>query len=146
MQIGVETSRAVENKRVFVVDNDGVTRTVLQFMLHDENETHDLPSLGDAYAKSARGRPDLLLLGASIVAAEGSGLLGTLSTRWPGVRILLIADPGQEAAAQGYMKVGAHGVLTRPFTVETVRRKVDIQLGRTVPSLVQLQLVPSGRR
>lgn len=51
MQIGVETSRVVENKRVFVVDDDEITRAVRQFMPQDESETHDLQSLGDAYKK-----------------------------------------------------------------------------------------------
>jgi DNA-binding response OmpR family regulator len=146
MQIGVETSRAVENKRVFVVDDDDITRAVLQFMLQDDNETHDLASLAAAYAKGAQGRPDLLLLGLSIAEKEGAALLGTIGALWPGTRILLVADPGRDAAAQSYLKAGAHGVLNKPLTVEAVRRKVDIQLGRIVPSLVQLQLVPSGAR
>jgi hypothetical protein len=37
-------------------------------------------------------------------------------------------------------------VLSKPFTVEMVRRKVDVQLGRVVNALVQLQLVPAGTR
>jgi CheY-like chemotaxis protein len=144
MQIGVDTSRAVENKRVFVVDNDEITRAVLQFMLQDENETHDLPSLGEAYKKGEQGRPDLLLLGLSIVEDGGPELLRLVGAQWPTTRVLLIAEPGQDAAAQNHLKSGAHGVLTKPFTVEGVRRKVDVQLGRIVPSLIQLQLVPSG--
>jgi DNA-binding NtrC family response regulator len=132
----------VENKRVFVVDDDDINRAVLQFMLQDENETHDLPSLAAAYAKGEQGHPDLLLLGLSVVETHGRNLPGEIAARWPGVRVLLIAEPGQDAAAQSYLKAGAHGVLTKPFTVEAVRRKVDIQLGRVVPSLVQLQLVP----
>ena len=139
MQIGVGTSRAVENKRVFVVDDDGITRAVLQFMLQDDNETHDLPTLADAYAK---GQPDLLLLGLSVLETEGPGLLEAIGQRWPRTRILLIAGSDQDTAA----RASAHGVLSRPFTVEAVRQKVDIQLGRTVPSLIQLQLVPSSGR
>jgi CheY-like chemotaxis protein len=146
MQIGVETSRAVENKRVFVVDDDEITRAVLQFMLQDENETHDLPSLGEAYKKGEQGRPDLLLLGLLTVEAGGPELLRLIGAQWPSTRILLIAEAGQDAAAQTYLKSGAHGVLTKPFTVEAVRRKVDAQLGRFVPPLVQLQLVPSAAR
>ncbi len=42
MQIGVETSKAVDQRRVFVVDHDEITRAALQFMLHDEIETHEL--------------------------------------------------------------------------------------------------------
>jgi DNA-binding NtrC family response regulator len=139
MQIGVETSRAVENKRIFVVDDDDITRAVLQFMLQDENETHDLPTLTDAFAN---GQPDLLLLGISIVEAWEPGLLETIRQQWPGTRILIIAKADRDTAA----RPGAHGVLSRPFTVEAVRQKVDIQLGRIVPSLIQLQLVPSSTR
>jgi DNA-binding NtrC family response regulator len=134
MQIGVETSSAVENTRIFVVDDDGITRAVLQFMLQDDNETHDLPTLEEAYAK---GRPDLLLLGASIVENGQPDLLDTIAARWPATRILLIAGSAAGTTAQS----GTHGVLSRPFTVESVRQKVDIQLGRVVPSLIQLQLV-----
>jgi DNA-binding NtrC family response regulator len=139
MQIGVETSRAVESKRIYVVDDDDITRAVLQFMLQDENETHDLPTLSDAFAK---GQPDLLLLGISIVESWEPGLLETVREQWPGTRILIIAGTDRETA----MRPGAHGVLARPFTVESVRQKVDIQLGRAVPSLIQLQLVPSSGR
>jgi hypothetical protein len=45
MQIGIESSRAIENKRIFVVDGDEIDRAVPQFMLHDENETYELAGL-----------------------------------------------------------------------------------------------------
>ena len=140
MQIGVETQRLVETKRVFVVDDDDITRTVLQFMLQDDNETHEWPTLAAAYAKGEQSEPDLLLLGLPILEAHGTALLPELGARWPGARILLVTAPDQEALAQRYMPLGAHGVLSKPFRVEAVRRKVDIQLGRIVPMLVQLQL------
>ena len=50
MQIGVETSKAVDQRRIFVVDEDEITRAALQFMLHDEIETHELASLDAAIA------------------------------------------------------------------------------------------------
>ena len=71
MQIGVESSRAVENKRVFVVDSDEITRAVLQFMLHDENETHEIASVAAAYQKAADWKPDVILLGMPIVRERG---------------------------------------------------------------------------
>jgi hypothetical protein len=52
MQIGVDTERAVDDRRVFVVDDDEITSAALQFMLHDEIETHELSSLEAAYAKA----------------------------------------------------------------------------------------------
>ncbi len=62
MQIGVESSRAVENKRVFVVNGDEITRAALQFMLHDEYETHEFADLAQAYDKSVQWKPDAILL------------------------------------------------------------------------------------
>ena len=146
MQIGVETSRMVENKRVFVVDEDDINRTVLQFMLQDDNETHEFATLAAAYAKGEQGRPDLLLLGLPLLLAGSAALIGEIVAQWPGVRILLVSDAGQERAALPFFNSGAHGVLAKPFTVEMVRRKTDVQLGRVVSSLVQLQLVPATTR
>lgn len=133
MQIGVETSRAVENKRVFVVDSDEITRAALTFMLHDENETHELSSLAQAYARGAERQPDLVLLGLSL-ARENE--IGDLATRFPGTKILLVAIATDAPLAQAGLEAGAHGVLTGPFTVESVRRRVDRMLGRsTAPEI-----------
>lgn len=146
MQIGVDTSRAVENKRVFVVDSDEITRAALQFMLHDENETHELACLADAFVKGAEREPDLVLLALAILLAEGTGVLGEIVARLPRTKILLVADAGQDALAQSYLKSGAHGVLTKPLRVESVRRKVDILLGRLTVPVIQLQVVTTSAR
>lgn len=45
MQIGVDSEKAVDDRRVFVVDDDEITSAALQFMLHDEIETHEITSL-----------------------------------------------------------------------------------------------------
>ena len=142
MQIGVEISRALENKRIFLVADDEIVRAALQFMLHDEYEAHDLADLAAAYAKAAEGRPDLLLLGLEIVEARGEGVLREIAARMPGAKIMLIAEAGQDALAQGYLKAGAHSVLTKPLTVEGVRRKVGIVLGRGTNQMVQLSILP----
>ncbi len=147
MQIGVETSRAVENKRIFVVSGDDITRTVLQFMLHDENETHELPDLTAAYAKAIDWKPDLILLGLDIVEPQGASVLQEIAAQLPSAKVMLVAEPGQDALAQTYLGSGAHGVLTKPFTVESVRRKVDVVLGRAIDApMLQLQLMPAGSK
>ena len=142
MQIGVELSRALENKRIFLLSDDEIARAALQFMLHDEYEAHDLPGLDAAYAKAAEGRPDLLLLGLEIVEARGPGVLHEIGAKWPDAKIMLIAEPGQDARAQSYVGAGAHSVLTKPLTVEGVRRKVDILFGRGTNAMVQLSILP----
>lgn len=138
MQIGVESSRAVENKRIFVVEADEIIRSALQFMLHDENETHELATLEQAYAKGRDWKPDLLLLGLAIVEDQGVGVLDDIKARLPTAKILLVADSPDHPVAQTCLAAGAAGVLGKPITIEAVRGKVDILLGRRKLPMVSL--------
>jgi DNA-binding NtrC family response regulator len=143
MQIGVETAKAVDQRRVFVVDEDEITRAALQFMLHDEIETHELGSLEEAYARGADWlKPDVVLLGAGFLKSKGLEVLGEIDERFPGVRILVVCDPADEGLAVQGMKAGAHGTLVKPLKIESVRQKVDTVLGRGgAKPLVQLGLL-----
>lgn len=140
MQIGVETSKAVDQRRVFVVDEDEITRAALQFMLHDEIETHELASLEEAYAKGADWlAPDVILLGISFLKRWGAELIGEIVCKYPGIRILIVTGKEDEATAIAGLKAGAHGALVKPLQIEAVRRKVDTLLGREGgAALVQL--------
>jgi CheY-like chemotaxis protein len=140
MQTGVESSRAVENKRVFVVDSDEITRAVLQFMLHDENETHEIAGVAAAYEKAANWKPDVILLGMPIVQASGVGIVAEIRERIPGAKIAIVADSATDATARSCLKSGAHSLLTKPFTIESVRRKVDILLGRRTSLSIPVQV------
>lgn len=131
MQIGVETSKAVDQRRVFVVDEDEITRAALQFMLHDEIETHELGSLEEAYGKGSDWlTPDVLLLGVSILKARGPDVIAEIIGRYPQIRILIVTGKEDEAAALAGLKAGAHGALVKPLLLEAVRKKVDTLLGR----------------
>jgi DNA-binding NarL/FixJ family response regulator len=139
MQIGVESSKAVDQRRVFVIDEDDITRTVLQFMLQDEIETHELASPEEAYLKAeAWLKPEILLLGASFLTQRGTALLSQLGAAFPGVRILIVYDTTQEAIALEGLKAGAHGAIRKPLSLEAVRKKVDTILGRGGAPLIQL--------
>lgn len=140
MQIGVESSRAVENKRVFVVDSDEINRAVLQFMLHDENETHELAGLDQAYAKAADWKPDLILLGLELVRAHGEEAIPALRARIPGVKLIVVAEQAGDPLVANCLKMGAQAVLAKPLTIESVRRKVDIALGRRTALSIPVQV------
>ena len=107
MQIGVETSRAVENKRIFVVDDDEIIRAALQFMLHDENETHEISSVELAFAKAAEWKPDLILLAGSIVRSAGVGVLSQIREKIAGVKILVVVDSAKDEMARQSLSSGA---------------------------------------
>lgn len=135
MQIGVETAKAVDNKRLFVVANDDVTRMALQFMLHDENETHDLPSLEAAFDKSVDWKPDLLLLGIDVVQERGVEVLALIRSRLAGTKVLLVAETRDDPLVATCQGAGIDGLLVKPLTVEEVRRRVDGLLGRKRASI-----------
>ncbi len=140
MQIGVETAKAVDQRRVFVVDDDEITRAVLQFMLHDEIETHELANPEDAYEKGVDWlKPDVVLLAISFLRSRGLGLINEITAKFPGVRVLMICEKSDEDIAIDGMKAGAHGTLLKPLKLEAVRKKVDTVLGRGgAAPLVQL--------
>jgi len=129
MQIGVESARAVENRRIFVVDTDEIIRAALQFMLHDENEAHELESVEAALVKATDWPPDLILLGQGLLQSEGLAALTRLTTALPGAQVLLVgsaADPILGKALAG----GAHVLIPVPLRLEAVRKAVDQALGR----------------
>ncbi len=143
MQIGVETSKAVDQRRVFVIDEDEITRAALQFMLHDEIETHELVSPEEAYAKGTDWlKPHVVLLGVSFLKQRGAALIGEIVTKFSGVRILIVTDKSDEATALEGLRAGAHGALVKPLTLESVRKKVDTILGRGgAAPLIQLSVL-----
>jgi DNA-binding response OmpR family regulator len=130
MQIGVESYRAVDNKRVFVVDHDEITRAALQFMLHDENETHEIPTLEAALEKSVDWKPDLLILGVSVVAEQGHDVLSMLKSKIPDLSIMVVTEARDLPLAITCLKSGADDLVAKPLTIEIVRAKVDKLLGR----------------
>jgi CheY-like chemotaxis protein len=110
MKVGVETAKAVDQRRVFVVDTDEITRAVLQFMLQDEIETRELVSLEDAFEKGAGWlKPDVVLLGVGLLKAQGAGVVGAVMRAFPGVRIVIVTDKADEATALQGLREGAHG-------------------------------------
>lgn len=140
MQIGVESARAVENKRVFVLDSDEITRAALQFMLHDENETHEIAGVELAFDKARDWLPDVILVGMPIVLTHGVEVVAEIRRRIPKAKVMIVADTMADPVAQSCLKLGAHSVLAKPLTIESVRRKVDIQLGRRTALSIPVQV------
>ena len=143
MQIGVETAKAVDQRRVFVVDDDEITRAALQFMLHDEIETHELATPEEAFARGVDWlKPDVVLLGVSFLRERGLGIIRELTATFADVRILIVCNKADEALAVEGIKAGAHGAVVKPLTLEAVRKKVDTILGRGgAAPIVQLSVL-----
>ena len=131
MQIGVEMSKALENKRVFIVDDDEIIRAALQFMLHDEYEAHEVAGTEIAMEKAESQPPDLVVMSESLVKAGGFGVFARLRERAPKARILVVVEPANTSYGKECVVAGANGFLAKPLKIEFVRQKVDAMLGRS---------------
>lgn len=121
---------AVENKRVFVIDGDEIRRAVLQFILHDENETHEFADLEHAYDKALHWKPDAILLAMDQVRVHGPAVIEEIRARIVGVTIAVVGDSAIDPLARSCLQLGAQSLLAEPLTIESVRRKVNRLLGR----------------
>jgi DNA-binding NtrC family response regulator len=129
MQIGVDTQRAVETKRAFIIDSDDISSMALQFMLADELEVNVMASSDEAIARRHGSAIDVLLLGTSVIEAEGAGVVTRLLAAFPGVPVIAFGPAGDAGVAQA-LALGARSCIVRPFKVEAVRQRVNAQIGR----------------
>ena len=132
MQIGVATDRAVDLRRIFVIHEDEIVSAALQFMLHDEIETHEIPSVESALTKAIEWPPAVILIGIGIIESQGVGILEEIKSKINGVKIIAVVEKATDPLAQDCLKRGANALLAKPLTIEKARQKVDVQLGRPV--------------
>jgi len=142
MPIDLDPLLSEQDDIVFVVEGDEVIRSALHFMLDDQSETHSFASLDRAFAKAADVAPGILLLAIGLVEDTGERALADIANRLPGVRILMVANSVNDPLALACLKWGAHDVLGKPISFDSVRRKVDAQLARHKVSPALLGLLP----
>jgi len=130
MQIGVDTQRAVENKRVYVVDSNDVSAMALQFMLADEMECNVYEDVQTALDWAENRPPQLILIGEALLQSDGVGIVAKFKAAIADVRLLVVCANAEAEHVKDAIAAGASSAIVKPLTVETVRRKVDAQLGR----------------
>lgn len=128
MPINPKPLRFADDSIIFVVEGDEVVRSALHFILDDQNETHSFASLDQAFTKSASRKPNAILLGIGMLQNNGGRILDEIVMRMPGARILIVADSVNDPIAVASLKWGAHDVLGKPISFDSVRRKVDALL------------------
>ena len=132
----------MDTDRIFVVEREEVIRSALQFILNDHSETHGFTGLDEAFAEAAELPPNIVLLGIGQVQTNGERALAEIAARWPDAKILIVANSVNDPLALASLKWGAHDVLGKPITFDSVRGKVDALLGRHDVSPAMLGLLP----
>jgi DNA-binding response OmpR family regulator len=147
MPIDLQPFLPEQDDIIFVVEADEVIRSALHFILDDQNETHSFRGLNPAFTKAAELKgaelaPSLVLLGIDFLQGDGERALAEITRQLPGAQILMVANSASDPLALSSLKWGAHDVLGKPITFDSVRRQVDALLGRQQISPAMLGLLP----
>jgi DNA-binding response OmpR family regulator len=147
MPIDLEPLLSEDDDIIFVVEGDEVIRSALHFILDDQNETHSFANLDLAFAKVAdlkarHSAPSLVLLGVDLLKNNGERTVAEVTRLLPGARILIVANSVNDPLALTGLEWGAHDVLGKPISFDSVQRRVDALLRRQKASPAMLGLLP----
>ena len=86
--------------RILVVDDDPGLLRLLTIRLRAENyEVEAVESAAAALAACVRFRPDLVITDLRMDQMDGIGLLKELQSRWPGLRVMMLARQSSSTCA-----------------------------------------------
>ena len=113
------------HERIFVIEADQVIRSALGFILSEDRETFTFSEIDDALDKADQLRPDVVLLGLSLIERHGARLVADLVGLLRDSSIILVADTASAALVQEGLRHGAQAVISKPISFDGVRGKVD---------------------
>ena len=142
MPIDLKPFLPEEDDIIFVVEGDEVVRSALHFILDDQNETHSFADLNLAFSQAANLAPSLVLLGIDFLQNNGERVLAEIARQLPSAKILIVANSTRDPLALRSLTWGAHDVLGKPISFDSVRRRVDGLLRRQNVSATMLGLLP----
>jgi DNA-binding response OmpR family regulator len=142
MRTSFEPASPIETDRIFVVENDEVVRSALQFILGDAGETRGFTNLEQAFVEPTILAPDIVLLGIGLLQSGGERTVAQIKRQWNGVNILIVANSVKDPLVRAALKWGAHDVLGKPITFDGVRAKVNGLLRPERISPAMLGLLP----
>ena len=117
--------------RILVVEDDGVTRTLLARSLRDLGHVvAEAASTAEALDWTSTWPPDVILLDRYLPDGDGMALLAQLKgdevTR--DVPVLVVTGEAERASVADALRAGAHDYLTKPFHAEEVLARTQAAL------------------
>ncbi|MDD5629603.1 MAG: response regulator [Elusimicrobia bacterium] len=110
--------------RILVVDDSVVTRSLIQEFAEGLGHAvvGEAATLGEAVAAYQSQKPDLVTLDLSLADGDGIAVLKTLRGLDPQARVLVVSGNVQQAVHDEVRMAGAAGFLSKPFTLEDLKR------------------------
>jgi two-component system chemotaxis response regulator CheY len=109
---------------VFIIDDDGITRSLLRVIIHGDH--YDV--VGDAESARLRLRSlraDIICL--DVVMPDGNGLelLNWISEKQPKAAVLMVTASTDRSTVEQSLRNGAKGYIVKPFNPGTVMNTLD---------------------
>jgi two-component system, NtrC family, response regulator AtoC len=111
----------LSDSHVLIVDDDGAIGTVLAALLGQAGMTSTQARNGQEAVKLLETRPcDAVLTDLRMPGMDGMDLLRTVTSRWPGVPVVMITAHGTVQLAVEAMRAGAADFVLKPFEREEI--------------------------
>ncbi len=142
MPVDFAAFKSRDDDIMFVIEGDDVIRSALHFILTHQNETHSFATLDLAYARAGDMTPDLILLGIDLLGQEGRTVLSQICRRFPSAEIMIVANTVDDPLALKALRWGAHDVLAKPISFDSIHRSVERVRRRRKQAATLLGLLP----
>jgi CheY-like chemotaxis protein len=131
MQFETEFYTTGDRPTVVVIESEQVVRSALHYILRGRYWTRAFATLDDAVGSSAE-TPDVVLLGIAFLQSQGNTVLANLGEQFPDAKILLVAERTSDPLARASLETGAHGIVSKPISFDTVCGAVDAVLAAPI--------------
>jgi two-component system, cell cycle sensor histidine kinase and response regulator CckA len=128
-----ETDDLRGDETILVVEDQQALRVVIQDILRDRGYTvlaSDAADTALAMAESHEGSIDLLLTDVVMPRSSGPELATRFAAVRPEAKILLMSGYTNDVLVRQGVAASGHSLMEKPFTIETLARKVRTVLGR----------------
>jgi putative two-component system response regulator len=118
-------------KTVFVVDDSDTNLAMAEEALEDQFSVMTIPSAGKMFALLEKMTPDLILLDIEMPEMDGFEALEKLkaSGAWAGIPVVFLTGTTNAAVEERSAKLGAVGIVTKPFSPSALLERVNAHLG-----------------
>ena len=111
-------------RRVFIVDEDEIDRSVLRFLIGDDFEADEFESIAAAECH-ARWPGDLVIVAARLVASYGPNLIARWRVLWSEMKVFVVCEACDDDCVVAALQAGADDALIPPLRMELIRDKIE---------------------
>ncbi len=113
--------------KIGLVDDSVVLRSAIRNVLETSGYAVVLEAgtSADLFAKLEKSIPDLLLLDIFFPTENGLDILARLRKQYPQIKVLVVTGMKQDSIAEEAKRLGADGVLYKPFDTDELLNTIE---------------------